>query len=85
MTEKHFISVILPLKLEWEPCYYSSERVETGDRVSVMFAGRSYTGVVSRTDVVPDIDHEKVKSIIEIEKGLEKVLEEEIALWRKVA
>ena len=85
MAEKHFISVILPLKLEWEPCYYSTEKVETGDRVSVMFAGRSYTGVVCRTDVVPDIDHEKVKSIIEIEKGLEKVLEEEIALWRKVA
>jgi len=85
MTEKHFISVILPLKLEWEPCYYSSERVETGDRVSVMFAGRSYTGVVSRTDVVPDIDHEKVKQVIEIEKGLEKILEREIELWRKVA
>ena len=64
MMEKIFISVILPLKLEWEPCYYSIEEVKTGDRVSVAFAGKTYTGVVSRTDIVPDIDREKIKPVI---------------------
>lgn len=85
MMEKIFISVILPLKLEWEPCYYSIEEVKTGDRVSVAFAGKTYTGVVSRTDIVPDIDREKIKPVISVERGLERILEQELNLWRKVA
>ena len=85
MPAKHFISVILPLKLEWEPCYYSDEQVEAGDRVSVAFAGKTYIGVVSRTDVEPDIAREKIKPVIAIERGIEKILRQEIELWRNVA
>ena len=83
--EKHFISVILPLKLEWEPCYYSDEHVEVGDRVSVTFAGKTYTGVVSRTNVEPDIAREKIKPVIAVERVIEKILGQEIELWRNVA
>ena len=88
MTEKHYISVILPLKLEWEPAYYiSSEKddVRIGDRVRVLFANRRYLGVVSGTGITPEIDEAKIQPVISIEKEMEKVLPEEIALWRQVA
>ena len=83
-TEK-FISVILPLKLEWEPYYRTSENLEIGDRVKVLFAGKEYVAVVSGTDKSPDIDTSKVKPIISVERDIEKVLKEEIELWRQVA
>jgi primosomal protein N' (replication factor Y) len=83
-TEK-FISVILPLKLEWEPYYRTSEDLEIGDRVKVLFAGKEYVAVVSGTDKSPDIDTSKVKPIISVERDIEKVLDEEIELWRHVA
>ncbi|HJJ91782.1 MAG TPA: hypothetical protein O0Y15_03115, partial [Methanocorpusculum sp.] len=83
-TEK-FISVILPLKLEWEPYYRTSEDLEIGDRVKVLFAGKEYVAVVSGTDKSPDIDTSKVKPIISVERDIEKVLNEEIELWRHVA
>ena len=40
MDRKRFISVILPLKLEWEPCYWVKDGLEVrvGDRVRVEFA-----------------------------------------------
>ena len=45
MHEANYISVILPLKLEREPCYALPEgmephMVETGDRVKVVFANK---------------------------------------------
>ena len=85
METKQYISVILPLKIEWEPCYLTQEDVEVGDRVRVNFAGREYVGAVSRTDVTPDIKPSKVRKIVKVESGLEKVLPQEIDLWRKVA
>ncbi len=85
METKQYISVILPLKIEWEPCYLTQEDVEVGDRVRVNFAGREYVGAVSRTDVTPDIEPSKVRKIVKVESGLEKVLPQEIDLWRKVA
>ena len=105
MSLKRYISVILPLKLEWEPCYWvSSERetpdqvgvetgteienvpeAEVGQRVRVKFAGKEYVGVISGVDVVPEINLEKVLPVLEVETAMEKVLKEEIALWRRVA
>ena len=43
MQEKRYIQVILPLRLEWEPCYCldgadTSVKVQIGDRVRVVFA-----------------------------------------------
>ena len=90
-----YISVILPLKLEWEPCYALPESTQTsqerihgvhvGDRVKVMFAGRAYTGVVSAIGIEPQTELSKIKEIVSVERDLERIREEEIALWRKVA
>ena len=87
MKGRRYISVIIPLKLEWEPSYYvsSEEDVRIGDRVRVVFANRKYLGVVSGTDITPDIDAAKVMQVVGIEREMEKVLPEEIALWRQVA
>ena len=114
MATRTYISVILPLKLEWEPCYalpqsiqvsqegrpvikegqerdrdgqrgITVERVKVGDRVKVEFARKAYTGVVSAVGIEPQTDPEKIKKFITIETGLERIREEEIALWRRVA
>ena len=85
MTEKHYISVILPLKLEWEPCYWTSENVEKGDRVRVNFAGKEYIGVVRSTDAAPEIHAKRIREIVFVEREMEKILPEEIELWERVA
>lgn len=90
MPDAHYISVILPLKLEWEPCYTLPEgtdpgQVEVGDRVKVMFANREYSGVISAKDISPETDPGKIKTILHFEKDLEKILPQEIELWHKVA
>lgn len=99
MTDKRYISVILPLKLEWEPCYSlpdgiydgddarcrNREEVRVGDRVKVRFANKVYSGVVSAVDIRPDTDPDKIRPITCIEEGLERILPEEIELWRQVA
>ena len=108
MNGAFYISVILPLKLEWEPCYSlpsgmnscggkdggcvtrrdldrTGNSVKVGDRVKVPFAGKVYSGVVSKVGVEPETDPSKIKPIISIEEGLEPVLGEEMELWRQVA
>lgn len=85
MEKRTCISVILPLKLDWEPCYFARPGIRTGDRVKVAFAGKTYSGVVSRTDICPDISPVKIKDILETEAGIAPILESEIMLWRKVA
>lgn len=87
MDGRRYISVILPLKLEWEPCYYidSSDDIEVGKRVRVKFAGKEYVGVVSGVDITPDITASKIQSIISIEVTMEKIRTEEIHLWKRVA
>ena len=87
MDGGRYISVILPLKLEWEPCYYidSSDVIEVGKRVRVKFAGKEYVGVVSGVDITPDIAASKIQSIISVEATMEKIRTEEIQLWRRVA
>ena len=97
MGERKYISVILPLKLEWEPCYSIEAKAEgndtvggrsevkVGDRVRVKFAQKEYIGVVSKTDVTPDIDPKKIQPIVQIEEGLERIFPEEIELWRQVS
>ena len=88
MTAKRYISVILPLRLEWEPCYSvpeEIERIEVGDRVKVRFANKEYSGVVSDIDIIPETDIKKIKPVISIEEGIGRIRIEEIALWRAVA
>ena len=87
MSQKTFISVILPLKLEWEPCYSLPEGMKAGvgNRVKVAFAGREYSGVVSAVGISPEADPAKIKPIMSIEDSLERILPEEIRLWKQVA
>ena len=90
MEKATYISVILPLKLEWEPCYSVPEQilkngVQTGDRARVTFAGKEYIGVICSVDIAPDTDPGKIREILSIERDMERVLPLEIELWRKVA
>lgn len=90
MITAYYISVILPLKLDWEPCYslpdsVKAADVEVGSRVRVTFANRSYSAVVSAVGITPDTDSKKIKPISSLEEGMSPVLKEEIALWRNVS
>ena len=85
-----YLKVILPLKLDWEPCYSVLPGTEggvpsVGTRVSVRFAGRQYVGVVSESDVTPDIELTKIQRIIRVEDGIPPVTEVEMRLWRFVS
>ena len=88
MEQKKYISVILPLKLDWEASYSVPEEmgmIEIGDRVRVVFANRKYLAVASAVDDIPDVDSKRVMSIIAVERDLRKILPEEIKLWRNIA
>ena len=87
MDGKTFIQVILPLRLEWEPCYSLPEgmQVEVGSRVRVVFAHKEYPGTVSALDVTPETAVERILPILSVETGLPRVLPEEIRLWKAVA
>lgn len=83
-----YISVILPLKLGWEPYYALPEGVEAaiGDRVRVLFAGRLYLGVVSEIGVRPSARAvPKIREIREIVKEKERIALSEIAFWRELS
>ena len=87
MADKTYIQVILPLRLEWEPCYRLPEdvRVDVGDRVRVRFANQEYVGAVSAVDVQPQTDEKRILPILSLEEGLPKVLPDEIKFWRAVS
>ena len=88
MGQKRYISVILPLKLDWEASYSVHEEmgpIEVGDRVRVVFANRKYLAVVSAVDVTPDVDLKRVMSVISVDRDLRRILPEEIKLWRNIA
>ena len=85
MATAQYISVILPLKIDWEPYYRTETTLAVGDRVKVGFAGKEYIAVVSKTECTPDIDPKKIKSVISVEDTMEKILTKEIELWRHVS
>ena len=85
MAQKQYISVILPLKLEWIPCYGADMEVGIGDRVKVQFANKEYIGVTHKTGITPDIASERIKNIISVERDMPSVLPQEMELWQKVA
>ena len=87
MSSTRFITVILPLKLEWEPCYSLPGNMEVtiGTRVKVKFANKTYTAVVSATDIIPDINPSKIQQILSVEENLDNILPTEIELWKQVS
>ena len=88
MLDTGFISVIVPLKLEWEPVYAvppgQEGDIDVGDRVRVVFAGREYVGVVSGVNVSPTTSLDKIKPVAGM-LDIPKVSQNEIQLWRQVA
>ncbi len=84
-TGQTYISVILPLRLSWEPCYRAPQGILTGERVKVVFARKEYIGVVSGTGVLPSPSPDKVSDIISRETDLDRVDALEIAFWRQMA
>lgn len=87
MADPAYIQVILPLRLEWEPCYRVPEgtSVRIGDRVRVLFARKEYVGAVSAVGVQPQTDENRILPILAAEEGLPKVLPDEIKFWRAVS
>ena len=89
--DKIYVSVILPLRLEWEPVYRVPEEiagscsVNVGDRVTVRFAARLYSGVVSAVNVTPAAHIKKVFPIVSLDKNMDPVSVNELKLWRFVA
>ena len=81
MHEGSFIQVILPLRLEWIPWYRSPRPLEPGCRVSVIFARRSYTGVVLRCSDSPEIDRSRIQDILRVQDELSPVSAEELEFW----
>ena len=88
MGQKTYISVILPLKLDWEASYFVPQEmgeVEIGDRVRVVFANRKYLAVVSGINVTPEVELKRVMSVISVERDLRRINPEEIKLWQNIA
>ena len=87
MSFRRYIQVILPLRLEWEPCYYLPDGVDVqpGERVQVLFAGRRQIAVVSAVDIHPDLPENKIHPVLATGIGLERITGEEMALWRFIA
>lgn len=86
-NDRKYISVLLPLKLEWAPCYEvpSGEAVSAGDWVRVIFANRPYTGIILETDAAPGTDISRIKTIISVERSLTPVSAAEMKLWKMVS
>ena len=92
MTGLHYIQVLLPLRLKWEPVYSCSEedgkRIVGGTRVKVGFGGKEYVGVVTSADAkeaAATLGAEKIKTISGIVEGLERITREELQLWRQIS
>ena len=86
--QKTYISVILPLKLDWEASYFVPQEmgtVEVGDRVRVIFANKKYLAVVSATGVTPNVDTKRVMSILKVEREMRPIRKEELKLWQSIA
>ncbi len=86
MAERIYISVILPLRLEWNPCYWTAQSgIGVGQRVCVPLSGKEYIGVVSEVGIAPTMPPARIKEIIRIETELPDVSVGELELWRQIA
>ena len=88
MADERFIQVILPLKLEWEPYYILPEGMvaAVGDRVTVEFANKKYSAVISAVDVAPPQELvSRILYIIGREENVPPVFPQEIRFWREMS
>ena len=80
-----FISVIIPLKINWLPVYRCSREIKVGSRVRVEFAHKLYVGVVAECDVACELPEAQVLEVAEIADGLPEVSANELKLWQFVS
>ena len=80
-----FISVIIPLKINWLPVYRCSRQIKVGSRVRVEFAHKLYVGVVAECDVACELPEAQVLEVAEIADGLPDVSDNELKLWQFVS
>lgn len=84
-SERIYISVVLPLRLDWDPYYYieaeDASVVKVGSRVKVSFAFKVYDGVVTGVGLSPLIDESKIMPVLEVSQQLDLVSENELRLW----
>ena len=73
MSERHYIQVVVPVKLEWIPWYWSEAALEQGTRVRVRLGRNIYTGFVLYDGRQPDIDPKRIQPIISVESQLERI------------
>ncbi len=85
MAERKYISVIVPLRLEWEPCYWTTEEVEVGQTVRVPVKEKEYFGVISAVGIAPTIPPARIREIVRVESDLPRISETEIRLWHQIA
>ena len=88
MCDLRYIHVLLPIKLEWEPIYSCAGDIGTGGRVLVGFGSKEYIGVVTSvgsSEEVARIGSGRIKPVLAIPDGLQKVTQEELSLWRQIA
>ena len=85
MSAQSYINVIVPLRLDWEPVYSVPEGLELtpGDRVSVLFSGKEYLGVVSRVNVTPGdgLREDQILPILGKEEDLPRITPQEMSFW----
>ena len=83
------VSVILPLKLEWEPVYrLPAEMIpdaHVGTKALVTFSGKKYVSVISSLNATLSVNIDKVLFISKLLTELPPVTPSEISLWRKIA
>lgn len=85
MGPKKYIQVICPVKLAWNPWYYTEDEVSVGSRVRVQLGKCEYVAVVYKVTDRPDIDPSKIKPVNQGITGLPAILPEQIKLWEFIA
>lgn len=82
---RHYFQAILPLKIDWNPWYWTEDDYRVGQRVKVRFSGREYVAVVYRFAPQPEIPLSKVHQASGPVEGLPDVSAEELRLWQFTA
>ncbi len=84
---RQLISVIVPLKIGWEPVYFAPPETEItiGQRVRVDFSGKEYVAAVSAVGVGSDLPESRILGIKAIAEDLAPVSPQEIEFWREIA
>ena len=84
MGQTKYISVIVPLKLDWIPTYRTDLDLPAGTRVYVSMAHKQYVGVVAGETARPDVPESRILPVDGI-ADLPPVSLTEIRLWQFVA